>query len=305
MSDRGQAGPPSTNGVQKIEPLATTRTRRSNAGNLMGHLIQEEEDDFYNNLYGGFQDEEDDVDFNSDEEGVAEDDEGDGSSDGDSESSLDDSDSDGPDIGDDDRDQRTEKGAAAKSKPDGDNKNRSNCKKPTSNKSRSAGKSRPSRSKKSLAQQTIAEFIKEEEQPEIKFQFKEYARICSVCLSAQSDEDDEIIECDSCGVTVHESCYGVVGDDAPEDVSVSVKSNHSSASTEPWFCEPCTRSIHKPHCELCPNTGGIFKETDTGRWVHMVCALYTRGVTFENIHNLTDVSLFEINYNLYGSKVSL
>lgn len=127
-------------------------------------------------------------------------------------------------------------------------------------------------------------------------------KICSVCLGDQSDEDDEIIECDSCGVSVHESCYGVAGDEQDDDIS-SVHSNISSESTEPWFCEPCKRSVKNPVCELCPNVGGIFKQTDTGRWIHMVCALYTRGITFENIDSLSEVSLFEINYALFGSKV--
>lgn len=131
------------------------------------------------------------------------------------------------------------------------------------------------------------------------------SRICSVCLGDQSDEDDEIIECDSCGVTVHEACYGVSGEENSEQDNTSVLSNISSESTEPWFCEPCRRSVLKPYCELCPNTGGIYKRTDTGRWVHMVCALYTRGVTFENISDLTNVSLFELNYATFGSKVSL
>lgn len=130
-------------------------------------------------------------------------------------------------------------------------------------------------------------------------------KICSVCLGDQSDEDDEIIECDACGVSVHEACYGVSGEDHAAADNTSVQSNISSESTEPWFCEPCKKSVKSPLCELCPNTGGIFKQTDTGRWIHMVCALYTRGVTFENIENLSEVSLFELNYGLYGSKVSL
>jgi len=54
--------------AQPIEPLATTRSRRSNAGNRMSNLIQEEEDDFYKNLYGGFHEEEDDGDFDSENE---------------------------------------------------------------------------------------------------------------------------------------------------------------------------------------------------------------------------------------------
>lgn len=32
--------------------------------------------------------------------------------------------------------------------------------------------------------------------------------ICSACLGKASDEMNEIVECDSCGITVHEgNCY--------------------------------------------------------------------------------------------------
>ena len=72
-----------------------------------------------------------------------------------------------------------------------------------------------------------------------------------------SGEDDEIVECDGCGVTVHEGCYGVVD-------TQSIASTESSASTEPWFCDACKAGV-KPSCILCPNTSGIFKETDTGQ----------------------------------------
>lgn len=72
MSDSG-SGSESHEDEEEIEdvsaePLATTRSRRSNAGNLMSKLIQDEEDEFYTNVYGGFQEEEDDEDFD-DEEG--------------------------------------------------------------------------------------------------------------------------------------------------------------------------------------------------------------------------------------------
>ena len=50
------------------EPLATTRSRRPNAGNRMSTLILEEEDEFYTKNYGGFQEEEDDDDFDDEEE---------------------------------------------------------------------------------------------------------------------------------------------------------------------------------------------------------------------------------------------
>ncbi|XP_064470964.1 PHD finger protein 14-like [Ornithodoros turicata] len=128
---------------------------------------------------------------------------------------------------------------------------------------------------------------------ESSFKFK--VSICSVCLGDISIEDDEIVECDCCGVSVHEGCYGISDTD-------TVLSSVSSSSTEPWFCDPCKAGQKDPVCELCPNTGGIFKETEVGKWVHLVCALYIPGVAFGNVEKLTPVTLFEMPYSRWGAK---
>uniref|UniRef100_A0A8C4XDI6 PHD finger protein 14 n=1 Tax=Erpetoichthys calabaricus TaxID=27687 RepID=A0A8C4XDI6_ERPCA len=119
--------------------------------------------------------------------------------------------------------------------------------------------------------------------------------ICCVCLGDNSEDADEIIQCDNCGVTVHEGCYGVDGE------SDSIMSSASENSTEPWFCDACKNGV-VPSCELCPNQDGIFKETDAGRWVHVVCALYVPGVAFGDIDKLRPVTLTEMNYSKYGAK---
>ncbi|KAJ3609632.1 hypothetical protein NHX12_024151, partial [Muraenolepis orangiensis] len=146
----------------------------------------------------------------------------------------------------------------------------------------------------------------------------EHILICCVCLGDNSEDADEIIQCDNCGVTVHEvssqklgspspqssvgvaslssvSCYGVDGE------SDSIMSSASENSTEPWFCDACKNGV-TPSCELCPNQDGIFKETDAGRWVHVVCALYVPGVAFGDIDKLRPVTLTEMNYSKYGAK---
>ncbi|KAG5671576.1 hypothetical protein PVAND_001769 [Polypedilum vanderplanki] len=119
--------------------------------------------------------------------------------------------------------------------------------------------------------------------------------ICCACLGDRSDDTNEIVECDSCKITVHEGCYGISD-------SISVSSTVSSCSTEPWFCEPCKANVKDPDCELCPNKGGIFKETDVGKWVHLVCALYVPGVAFGEVDQLSSVTLFEMPYNKWGAK---
>ncbi|KAK3795819.1 hypothetical protein RRG08_052252 [Elysia crispata] len=118
--------------------------------------------------------------------------------------------------------------------------------------------------------------------------------VCCVCLSDRSGDEDEIVECDNCGIAVHEGCYGI-------SESHSTASTVSSASTEPWFCDACKANA-EPVCELCPNSGGIFKETDNGKWVHIVCALYTPGVAFGDVDRLSLVTLFEMPYSKWGAK---
>ena len=58
-----------------------------------------------------------------------------------------------------------------------------------------------------------------------------------------------------------------------------------------------------PSCELCPVLGGVYKETDVGRWVHLVCALYIPGVAFGDPDKMTHITIFEMNYSMWGRKV--
>jgi len=120
--------------------------------------------------------------------------------------------------------------------------------------------------------------------------------ICGICLDDVSDEGDEIVECDNCGITVHEGCYGINDED-----SDSGKSNDTDSPTELWFCDACKVGL-QPDCELCPNLGGIFKETDTGQWVHLLCALYTPDVAFVKPEKLQCVTLTELPPYKWGAK---
>ncbi|KAJ7391978.1 PHD finger protein 14 [Desmophyllum pertusum] len=114
--------------------------------------------------------------------------------------------------------------------------------------------------------------------------------ICGVCLDDVSDEGDEIVECDNCG------CYGINDED-----SDSGKSNDTDSPTELWFCDACKIGV-QPDCELCPNLGGIFKETDAGQWVHLLCALYTPDVAFVKPEQLQCVTLSELPPYKWGAK---
>uniref|UniRef100_A0A914CJH7 Uncharacterized protein n=1 Tax=Acrobeloides nanus TaxID=290746 RepID=A0A914CJH7_9BILA len=115
--------------------------------------------------------------------------------------------------------------------------------------------------------------------------------LCSICLNLrESMKNDSVIQCDKCGVAVHEICYMV------EDFN-EVESQDSSATTEPWFCEPCLFGLAEPpFCELCPNRYGAFKRADVGgQWVHLACALYTPGITFGDVDQVDVVDDSSIN----------
>lgn len=140
--------------------------------------------------------------------------------------------------------------------------------------------------------------------------------ICCGCLGDRSDDTNEIVECDGCGVSVHEGTYlrfniqvffsyfavyiftskhPILGCYGVSDVE-SFSSTDSLCQSAPWFCEACSAGINDPSCELCPNKGGIFKETDVGKWVHLVCALYVPGVAFGEVSKFFIIYLNILSY---------
>ncbi|KAL7074872.1 hypothetical protein ACQ4LE_005644 [Meloidogyne hapla] len=127
-------------------------------------------------------------------------------------------------------------------------------------------------------------------------------RLCSICLNdKRSDIFGDIIQCDKCGLLVHEVCYGVANELVE---SSSGDSQSSSTSTEPWFCEPCLFGDGSiPYCQLCPNRFGAFKLSDVpNNWVHLICALYTPGIQFDDQERLSGISWQNIDYRNFGRK---
>ena len=132
-------------------------------------------------------------------------------------------------------------------------------------------------------------------------------KVCGTCLGDHSDHTNEIVECDGCGVTTHEACYGIqVGKDIDEllqDIdellqdfsnlspdtthqthnsqeSGSLYSNTGSeASTEPWFCEPCMAGVKSPHCEVCPRYS-----ISTSTFTHSLFKSLTTSLTSTSTH---------------------
>uniref|UniRef100_A0A1I7YET9 PHD finger protein 14 n=1 Tax=Steinernema glaseri TaxID=37863 RepID=A0A1I7YET9_9BILA len=120
---------------------------------------------------------------------------------------------------------------------------------------------------------------------------------CTLCLNLKSKKKEELLQCDKCGIAVHESCYG------PMDYHDDNASQSSSSSTEPWFCEPCLYGLlEPPYCTMCPNRFGAFKRAEGGDWVHLNCALWTAGVTFLDEHHMAAVSWRGVDSREFGKK---
>lgn len=96
---------------------------------------------------------------------------------------------------------------------------------------------------------------------------------CSVCSDAETDEN-RVLHCD-CGANAHMMCYGV------------------EKFIENWKCSPCKTGVLSVKCELCCAGKGAFKATTDGKWVHVICALFTNGVEFKNTNTMEPVDILK------------
>jgi NuA3 HAT complex component NTO1 len=99
---------------------------------------------------------------------------------------------------------------------------------------------------------------------------------CAVCDDGDCENANAIIFCDGCDLAVHQECYGVPF--IPEGQ---------------WFCRRCKElGRGTPICVFCPNVDGAFKQTNTMRWSHLLCALWIPEITIANMtfmEPITDV----------------
>lgn len=111
--------------------------------------------------------------------------------------------------------------------------------------------------------------------------------LCHYCsLGDAGDQLNRLIVCNSCGVAVHQRCYGVQDDDAG-----------------PWLCSLCKQrnrnQIMDRPCLLCPKTGGALKPvrkrgfgSDDGgsaEFVHLFCCQWIPELYIEDTRTMEPI----------------
>ena len=102
---------------------------------------------------------------------------------------------------------------------------------------------------------------------------------CAVCDDERDFDYDQLITCEACAITVHQSCYGVP--DIPDD-------------TVGWLCRSCEHTggavSETPLCCLCPGAGGALKPTTIpSLWAHSACCQWIPETTVLDIERMEPI----------------
>ncbi|KAM9910086.1 hypothetical protein OXX69_004818 [Metschnikowia pulcherrima] len=132
------------------------------------------------------------------------------------------------------------------------------------------------------------------QQAKIELPFAANDRNCSVCLEHDSLDTSyqEMLICSNCGVNVHGSCAGV---------GVAGKTK----PVRQWLCDPCVNDMGPKFntqysCSICMAKSTNVEQAilgspsekpdylvpvlESGRWCHMICALYCHGqISFRHV----------------------
>ena len=109
--------------------------------------------------------------------------------------------------------------------------------------------------------------------------------LCAVCQEGDWEDEDQIIFCDECNLSVHQSCYGSGARRIPNGA---------------WYCDACTYSRRTgskqlQECVFCPRRGGALKRTSDFRWAHIVCGLWIPEAEFLDPEGRDIIDPFSVN----------
>lgn len=99
-------------------------------------------------------------------------------------------------------------------------------------------------------------------------------QLCSICDGIET-ANNTIVFCDCCNIAVHQDCYGII-----------------FIPPGPWLCRVClqnTMSSQRPRCIVCPGIDGPMKQTTSGNWIHVICAVWINELNFGNWHYLEPI----------------
>lgn len=101
---------------------------------------------------------------------------------------------------------------------------------------------------------------------------------CTVCSDSPTSEN-KIIKCICCQMAVHVYCYGI------QEVN------------KDWKCSPCSEIGERgvAFCVFCKKSNGAIKKTKCGKWIHVVCALFTSKVNFVNHATMEPVDISNVH----------
>ena len=179
----------------------------------------------------------------------------------------------------------------------------------------------------SKTQKEMETFSKKEKLFDVSTEIKEIKDeddwVCFICNNGDLDDNQLIYECESCAITVHQSCYGIKTD-----------------QVEHWKCD-CCKELEKGNeveCILCSVKGGAMKKADLPSdssfvknilkirnkdkdipkynshfvipfndyndidrcWVHLSCALWNPNISFTNFEDKKGIKCIEMSdYNRF------
>lgn len=117
---------------------------------------------------------------------------------------------------------------------------------------------------------------------------------CAVCDDGDCENTNAIVFCDGCNLAVHQECYGVPF--IPEGQWLCRKCQLCGRGVpvrrtacpplppppKPQKPRPRTLTSGWQTCIFCPNTDGAFKQTNSSKWAHLLCAMWIPEVSLGN-----------------------
>eukprot|EP00981_Chlorochromonas_danica_P001845 scaffold386_cov174-Ochromonas_danica.AAC.19 len=134
--------------------------------------------------------------------------------------------------------------------------------------------------------------------------------ICMCCFDGTSTDQNRILFCDGCNMTIHQRCYGI--EEIPEGEYYCNRCQYIQSYHEEQDLsdEEDLRAFHQTvklkdmvKCALCPVYHGGLKPTTCNRWVHLACCMWAEGSIIRNLPDMTEIDISQVpvqvsrNYN--------